>query len=177
MHRAVRLGAAALLAAGLAACEATDMAPFGRSGAGVQEDSPTVRRVRGQEPDLAPLSYEPGTVWPAPSAEPPRALMPADPPPPPPRPRTGSPGAEAPLPPPAPTRLTATAPLPAPPPEGQRRLQPGTVLADGTVVTGEAARGVAATLSPRGAGLAVVEGPAAVVIGPGGEVRHLPAPR
>ncbi|MDW8399740.1 MAG: hypothetical protein RMK90_14380, partial [Acetobacteraceae bacterium] len=107
MHSAVRIGAAALLAAGLAACDTTDFAPFGRGGPGVQEDSPTVRRVRGLEPEAPPLTYEPGTVWPAPSAEPPRALMPADPPPPPPRQRTGSPRAEAPLPPPEPVRATA----------------------------------------------------------------------
>lgn len=152
------------------------MAPFGRSGAGVQEDSPTVRRVRGQEPDLSPLTYEPGTVWPAPSAEPPRALMPADPPPPPPRPRAGSPRAEAPLPPPEQARPAARAAAPALPATPPNALRPGTTLPGGVVVTGEAGGGLFTTLSPEGPGLARQEGPAVVLAGPRGEVRHVALP-
>lgn len=178
MPRILRLGAVLLLPLGLAACATDDMAPFGRSGPGVQEDSPTVRRVRGQEVELPPLTYEPGTVWPAPSAEPPRTLFPADPPPAPPPARRSSPRAESPLPPPDSLRSTAVAPLSAPPPhEGRPRPARGSPLPGGRVVTGEAGPDLLTTLSPQGAGLALREGPAVLAIGPGGEVRPLPAPR
>lgn len=173
MHSIARLAAVPFLLSGLAACAGADMAPFGRTTAGVQEDSPTVRRVRGVETEIAPLTYEPGTVWPAPSAEPARALLPQDPPRPP-APVRGTPRSEAPLPPPAPTRLTAAAP-PAPiAREQDQRLRVGTVLPGGAVVTGEGP--LATTLSPQGVGLARQEGPAVVLTGPNGEVRHVALP-
>jgi hypothetical protein len=170
MTRIARAGVLSLLVLGLAACAGADMAPFGRTTVGVQEDSETIRRVRSPGPDAAPLTYEPGTVWPAPSAETPRALLPADPPP---APR-GSPRSEAPLPAPAQTRLTAATP-PAPPPAPRAdALRPGTVLGGGVVVTGGGP--IATTLSPAGSGLAIPEGAAVVLIGPDGAVRHVPVP-
>lgn len=173
MPSIARLAALPLLLCGLAACAGADMAPFGRTTAGVQEDSPTVRRVRGLEAETTPLSYEPGTVWPAPSAEPARALLPEDPPRPP-VPVRGTPRSEAPLPPPAPTRLAAAAP-PAPiPPAANQRLRVGAVLPGGAVVTGEGP--LATTLSPQGTGFALEEGPAVVMIGPDGAVRHVALP-
>ena len=56
------------------------------------------------------------------------------------------------------------------------RLRPGTVLAGGVVVTGEGAGALATTLSPQGVGLARQEGPAVVLTGPNGEVRHVALP-
>ncbi|MFN6953652.1 MAG: hypothetical protein ACK4PG_02530 [Acetobacteraceae bacterium] len=173
MQRIAHLAAVPLLLSGLAACAGADMAPFGRATAGVQEDSPTVRRVRGLEAETAPLTYEPGTVWPAPSAEPARALLPEDPPRPP-VPARGTPRSEAPLPPPAATRLAAAAPAPTPSREPDRRLRVGTVLPGGVVVTGEGP--LATTLSPQGVGLVRQEGPAAVLTGPDGEIRHVALP-
>lgn len=171
MHRIARLAAVPLLLAGLAACAGADMAPFGRTTVGVAEDSPTIRRVRGLEAETAPLAYEPGTVWPAPSAEPARALMPEDPPRPPAR---GTPRSEAPLPPPAPTRLSALALQPTTADAPEPRLRAGTVLAGSTVVTGNGP--LAPTLSPGGSGLARQEGPAVVLTGPDGAVRHVALP-
>lgn len=179
MHSIARLAAVPLLLSGLAACAGADMAPFGRTTAGVQEDSPTVRRVRGLEAETTPLTYEPGTVWPAPSAEPARALLPEETL----RPQApvrGTPRSEAPLPPPAQTRVTAaTAPVPAPAPaqgEHERRLRAGTVLAGGVVVTGEGAGPLAPTLSPEGVGMARREGAAVVLTGADGGVRHVALP-
>jgi hypothetical protein len=173
MHRIAHLAAVPLLLSALAACAGADIAPFGRTTAGVQEDSPTIRRVRGLEAETTPLTYEPGTVWPAPSAEPPRALLPQDPPRPPATTR-GTPRSEGPLPPPAPTRLAASTPLAPPPHAVSERLRPGTVLAGNAVVTGEGP--LATTLSPQGVGVARAEGPAAVLTGPDGEVRHVALP-
>jgi hypothetical protein len=173
MHRIASIAAVPLLLSGLAACAGADLAPFGRTAAGVQEDSPTVRRVRGLDAETAPLSYEPGTVWPAPSAEPPRALLPEDPPRPAAPPR-GSPRSEAPLPPPAETGLAAAAGIAPPPRVAGPRLRVGAVLSSGEVVTGEGP--LATTLSPRGVGLARQEGPAVVLTGPNGEVRHVALP-
>jgi hypothetical protein len=170
MSRIARAGVLSLLMPGLAACAGADMAPFGRTTVGVQEDSATIRRVRSPGQDATPLTYEPGTVWPAPSAETPRALLPADPPP----ARRGSPRSETPLPVPAPVRLTATTP-PAPPPAPRAEgLRPGTALGGGVVVTGGGP--IATTLSPGGSGLTIPEGAAIVLIGPDGAVRHVPAP-
>jgi hypothetical protein len=171
MPSIARLAAVPLLLAGLVACAGADMAPFGRTTAGVAEDSPTIRRVRGLEPETPPLVYEPGTVWPAPSAEPARALFPEDPPR---APARGTPRSEAPLPPPSPTRLTAVTPRPPAPDVPERPLRAGTVLAGTTVVTGEGPR--APTLSPRGTGLARQEGPAVVLTDPDGAVRHVALP-
>lgn len=171
MHRIARLAAVPLLLVGLAACAGADMAPFGRTTAGVAEDSPTIRRIRGLEAETAPLVYEPGTVWPAPSAEPARALLPEDPPRPPAR---ATPRSEAPLPPPTATRLAAIPPQAPAPNAPEPRLRAGAVLAGNTVVTGEGP--LAPTLSPGGTGLARQEGPAAVLTGPDGAVRHVAMP-
>jgi hypothetical protein len=112
-------------------------------------------------------------VWPAPSAEPPRALLPADPPRPSAPPR-GTPRSEAPLPPPAETALAAAATFASLPRPADPWLRAGTVLGGGDVVTGEGP--LATTLSPRGVGLARQEGPAVVLTGPDGEVRHVALP-
>jgi hypothetical protein len=175
MHSLARLAAVPLLLSGLAACAGADLAPFGRTTAGVQEDSLTVRRVRGLEAETTPLTYEPGTVWPAPSAEPPRALLPEEPRRPQ-APARGTPRSEAPLPPPAQTHVTAAA-APAPAPREQEPpLRAGTVLAGGVVVTGEGAGPLASTLSPEGVGMARREGAAVVLTGADGRVRHVALP-
>lgn len=175
MHRFARLAVMPLVLSGLVACADADIAPFGRTTVGMAEDSPTVRRVRGLPEEGTPIVYEPGTVWPAPSAEPPRALLPAEPPRPP-VPVRGSPRSEAPLPRPAPTRLSAPVPPPSTPAGMAEPLPVGTVLPGGTVVTGRGAGPLVSTLSPAGTGLARAEGPAVVVTGPDGAVRHVALP-
>jgi hypothetical protein len=178
----------------LAAC-ANDglIAPFGRSG-GLTETSLNIERVRGNPPQIAALTYEPGTVWPAPSAEPARATLfnpeaptpigaaqpPPPPEPPPARPRVGS---SAPPPPPAaPTdaeRLRAqdvTTPNRAPP---APRLE-GRVIQtpQGPVtITGGTPGAQTFTTPGGGTGIAIPQGPTTTLIGPGGQVTTVPTPR
>lgn len=195
--------AAALAAPFLLAACANDglIAPFGRTG-GITETSLNIERVRGTPPEIAALTYEPGTVWPAPSAEPARATLfnpdaptpigAAQPPPraeaaprprpdaPPPSPRVGS--ASPPPPPfaqPDAERLRAqdvTTPNRAPP---APRLE-GRVIQtpQGPVtITGGTPGAQTFTTPGGGTGIAIPQGPTTTLIGPGGQVTTVPTPR
>jgi hypothetical protein len=183
--------AALLLLAGCGFTEPGLIAPFGRAASPAPADSLTAMRVMGQDPGFDPLNYEPGTVWPAPSAETPRITLgnPDDvlrtPPPAPPREPPVRRGSSSPPPPPSvsgvpPVRFVPLREVPAepPPPRADGRVIP---IPGGppAVTTGGTPGGVQTFTVPGqgGAGVAVPQGATTTLIGPDGRVRVVPTPR
>lgn len=154
-------------------------------------DSLTVQRIqnRGTPTALAPLTTEPGDVWPR--EEGPRATL-ANPDEAlrgfrtgeevPPR-RRGSAG------PPAEPTVTTIPPMPAfdppppPPPSANRTDTPrtdGQVIftpQGGPVTTTGGTNRVQTTISPQGSGVAIRNGATTTIIGPDGSVQQVPTPR
>lgn len=154
-------------------------------------DSLTVQRIqnRGEPTALAPLTPEPGDVWPreegprATLANPDEALRgfrPGEEVPP---RRRGSAGLPAD---PAVTeipRMPAFDPPPPPPPSANRTDTPrtdGQVIftpQGGPVTTTGGTNRVQTTISPQGSGVAIRDGAATTVIGPDGSVQQVPTRR
>jgi hypothetical protein len=200
------LGLAALLGA-CSTPEAGFLDPLWSPFAGTQRvvapDSVTVQRVRGGNPEVAPLTAEPGNVWPEPEA--PRAallggpeeamrnipeyrpsLIQGSPParspvPTPGGPQRGLPSSSLPPPPSAePPRAAVQAPAFAPTPPPRRRE--GEVAIDPfgrpAVITGDAGRVSGFTQPGIGGGAVIRDGNVETWIGPDGQARtRLVTPR
>jgi hypothetical protein len=185
------------LALALPACAALDVSPpWAPSSATAPEDSLTVQRVVGAEPEVQPLLPEGGNVWPA--AEAPRATL-ADPeaamrdvpeytpriPPPRPeaQPRRQPRGSST----PPQTELPPTRDFRYPSPLAQPPLSPPPPRADGQVIplpgggaavtTGGTERYQTFTEPGGGSGIAIPDGATTTLIGPDGRVRVVPRQR
>lgn len=154
----------------------------------VPGDSLTVQRIqnRGAPMTLAPMSPEPGDVWPreegprATLANPDEALRgfrPGEEVPPTPR-RRGSAGLPAdPIAPTVAPPMPAFDPPPAPPPSANRTDGQVIFTPQGPVTTTGGSNRVQSTISPQGSGVAIRDGNMTTIIGPGGTVQQVPTPR
>jgi hypothetical protein len=186
----------------LAGCGGGDLARAA-IGRGSSEEAPadslTVQRVRGTAPEQAPLTVEPGNMWPAEEEETPRATL-ADPEAamrgipeyrpgetlPSERPRTTPPqrrpGSSS-LPPPLgltePPRSPVAQPQPTPPQPAPRREGRAIQMPDGSYATGTGDTGRVQGFTTQGGGTGTVidQGATEVIIMPDGRVEQRLRPR